>query len=55
MQDGKAINGTWTKNELEKKDPVHFLDEKGQPITFTKGQVWIMAVDPAIAVTWQAK
>ncbi|MDA1168928.1 MAG: DUF3048 domain-containing protein [bacterium] len=54
-QDGKAIVGTWTKNELEKKDPIHFLNDKGEPIVFTKGQVWVMAVDPAIAVNWQAK
>lgn len=54
-QDGKAIHGTWTKNELEKKDPIHFLNDKGEPIVFTKGQVWVMAVDPAIAVNWQAK
>lgn len=54
-QDGKVIKGTWKKNELEKKDPVHFLDEKGQSITFTRGQVWVMAVEPDVAVTWQVK
>ncbi len=52
-QDGQIIKGTWRKNELDKKDPVHFLDEKGQPITFTRGQLWVMAVEPEIAVTWQ--
>ncbi len=54
-QDGKAITGTWTKNELEKKDPIHFLNDQGQPIVFTRGQVWITAVEPNISVTWQAK
>lgn len=54
-QDGKEIKGTWTKNELDKKDPVHFMDEKGQPIVFTRGQVWLTAVEPTISVTWQAK
>lgn len=54
-QDGKVINGTWTKNELEKKDPIHFLNDKGEPIVFTRGQVWIMAVDPTITVTWEPK
>ncbi len=54
-QDGKAIVGTWRKNELEKKDPIHFLNDKGDPIIFTKGQVWIMAVEPTTQVTWEPK
>jgi hypothetical protein len=54
-QDGKVIKGTWKKNELEKKDPVHFLDETGKEITFTRGQVWIMAVEPDKTVTWEVK
>ncbi|MEX0649602.1 MAG: DUF3048 domain-containing protein [Candidatus Andersenbacteria bacterium] len=52
-QDGQEIKGTWTKNILEKKDPVHFLDQQSNPITLTRGQVWIMAVEPSIAVTWE--
>ncbi|MEX1112559.1 MAG: DUF3048 domain-containing protein [Candidatus Andersenbacteria bacterium] len=52
-QDGQEIRGTWRKDERYKTDPVHFLDEQGNPITFTRGQVWIMAVEPSIAVTWQ--
>jgi hypothetical protein len=52
-QDGKVIKGTWKKNELDKKDPVHFLDESGQEIVFTRGQVWIMAVEPHVTVTWE--
>lgn len=54
-QDGKEIKGTWTKNELEKKDPIHFLNEKGEPIVLTRGQIWIMVVEPDISVTWQPK
>lgn len=52
-QDGKMIKGTWKKNELEKKDPVHFMNEQGQPIFFTRGQLWVMAVEPEVAVTWE--
>src|SRR3989344_3131391 len=51
-QDGKVIAGTWEKNVLEKKDPIHFLNSQGDPIIFTKGQVWIMTVEPNIEVTW---
>ncbi len=54
-QDGKAIVGTWTKNELEKKDPLRFFNEKGDPIIFTGGQVWITAVEPTVTVTWEQK
>jgi len=54
-QDGKVITGTWKKNALDKKDPVHFLDAQGKEITFTRGQLWVMAVEPAISVTWEQK
>lgn len=54
-QDGKVIKGTWAKNELEKKDPVHFLNEQGNPIVFTRGQLWIMTVEPEKTVTWEPK
>lgn len=54
-QDGKAIVGTWVKNELDKKDPVHFLNAAGEPIVFTRGQVWVTAVEPSISVTWAVK
>lgn len=54
-QDGTMINGTWEKNELNKKDPLRFLDEAGKPIIFTRGQVWVMAVEPEISVTWEPK
>ena len=52
-QDGTVIKGTWKKNELDKKDPVHFMNEKGDPIIFTRGQVWVMAVEPDKSVTWE--
>lgn len=52
-QDGTAIPGRWRKNELYKNDPLHFTDENGDEITFTRGQVWIMAVEPNMNVTWE--
>lgn len=52
-QDGQVIRGRWKKNENEKSDPVHFLDEQGNEIVFTRGQVWVMAVEPSITVTWE--
>ena len=52
-QDGEVIKGTWKKNELQKKDPVHFLDERGKPIVFTRGQLWVMGVEANIGVTWE--
>lgn len=54
-QDGKAIPGTWEKNELEKKDPMHFYNEQHQPIVFTRGQIWVMTPSSDIAVTWTPK
>lgn len=54
-QDGVVINGTWKKNELQKTDPVHFLDEEGKNIKFTKGQLWVMAVEPEVSVTWEVE
>lgn len=54
-EDGKAITGKWTKDINNKKDPVHFLDAQGKPITFTRGQVWVTAVEPTISVTWTEK
>jgi len=52
-QDGQVIKGTWQKNELYKNSPIKFLDEQGKEITFTRGQVWVMAVEPRIEVTWE--
>jgi hypothetical protein len=52
-QDGKVIKGTWHKNALEKTDPLKFKDEQGKEITFTRGQVWIAAVESSVAVTWE--
>jgi len=52
-QDGQVVKGTWKKNELQKTDPMTFLDENGKQITFTRGQVWVMAVEPSISVTWE--
>jgi len=52
-QDGRVIKGTWQKNELYKTEAVKFLDEQGKEITFTRGQVWVMAVEPEVTVTWE--
>ncbi len=52
-QDGREIKGRWRKDERYKNDPVHFLDEQGNEITFTRGQIWIMAVEPNTSVTWE--
>jgi len=54
-QDGKAIPGTWQKNELDKKDPMKFYNEQGQPIIFTRGQIWVMTPSDDITVTWEPK
>jgi hypothetical protein len=54
-QDGQVTKGTWQKSELYKIEPVKFLDEQGKEIVFTRGQVWVMAVEPEIAVTWEPK
>lgn len=54
-QDGKVIKGTWKKNQLDKKDAAHFLNEAGDPIVLTRGQIWVMAVEPDKSVTWEAK
>lgn len=51
-QDGQVINGTWKKDVRYKNDPIHWMDESGNEITFTRGQVWIMAVEPYVDVTW---
>lgn len=52
-QDGKFIKGTWKKNKLDPKDPVHFLNDQGNPIVFTRGQLWVMTPDASIPVTWE--
>lgn len=52
-QDGQEIKGTWTKSEKVKKDPMKFLNEAGEPIIFTRGQVWVMTPSADIPVTWE--
>lgn len=51
-QDGKAIPGRWKKNPLRKRDPMIFTNQAGEPIRFTRGQIWAMAVEPHIPATW---
>ena len=52
-QDGEVIKGRWQKNELQKSDPVHFMDERGKAIEFTRGQLWVMGVEAKIGVSWE--
>ncbi|MFH1354207.1 MAG: DUF3048 domain-containing protein [bacterium] len=52
-QGGGVIKGTWRKDVLHKNDPVHFMDERGENIKFTRGQIWVMVVEPDIDVTWE--
>jgi len=52
-QDGKVITGTWEKDERYKNDPVHFKNDQGKPIIFTRGQVWVMTPSDSIGVTWE--
>lgn len=54
-QDGKAIPGRWKKNELNKKDPMIFTNQQGQPIQFVRGQIWATAVEPDVNVAWAPK
>jgi hypothetical protein len=54
-QDGITIPGTWKKSTQDPKDPVHFLNEQGKPVVFTRGQIWIMTPSSDIPVTWEAK
>lgn len=51
-QDGKTIPGRWKKNILDKRDPMIFTNQAGEPIRFTRGQIWAMAVEPNIPATW---
>ncbi len=52
-QDGGYITGRWSKDELNKNDKLDFVDESGKEIEFTRGQVWITAVEPNIDVSWE--
>jgi len=54
-QDGAVITGTWRKNRLKKTDPVHFMDEQGKDIVFTRGQLWVMTPSEEIPVTWEVE
>ncbi len=39
-RDGKAIDGTWTRTELD--GPTSYLDAAGAPVLFKPGQTWVM-------------
>ena len=51
-QDGQVTEGTWHKDERYKNDPMVFKDNEGKEIELTRGQLWVMAVEPQIGVTW---
>ncbi|OQA04046.1 MAG: putative lipoprotein YerB precursor [bacterium ADurb.Bin400] len=47
--DGKTINGTWKKSN--KGDREIFYDDKGEEITFNRGQFWISVVHSNNSIT----
>ena len=49
--DGKTIVGTWKKTSASDREI--FYDEKGQEITFNRGQFWISVIPPESSVTIQ--
>ena len=53
-QDGIAIPGRWKKSVLDKRDPMQFFNQQGEPIVFTRGQIWAMAVEPNLQVVWES-
>ncbi len=42
LQDGKIINGKWKKTS--RTDRTMFYDDKGKPIKFNRGRIWIAAI-----------
>ncbi len=54
FQDGQSINITWSKSTTKFNDPMIFTNAAtGQPVIFTRGQVWIMTPSSNIDVTWE--
>lgn len=51
-QNGQVIQGTWSKSDVHKQDPLVFTTALGQPIAFVPGQIWIHVVDGATRVVW---
>lgn len=49
--DGKVIVGTWKKTSISDREI--FYDEKGQEITFNRGQFWISVIPAESSVTIQ--
>ena len=50
FQNGVAIKAKWSKKDREA--PLLFLDEKGKPITFVRGPIWISLVGKKTPVTY---
>ena len=51
-QNGLVIQGTWSKSDVHKQDPLTFVTLLGVPIAFVPGQVWIHVVDSRTPVVW---
>ena len=52
FQDGKVIEGTWTRTEVENMDV--YKDTKGNEIEFTRGQIWVQLVPTENKVSYQS-
>jgi hypothetical protein len=50
FQNGQAIKAKWSKKDRESE--LFFTDEKGKPIQFVRGQIWISIVGLKTAVTY---
>lgn len=54
FQDGQTQNIKWAKSKVKFNDPMKFTDaETGEPVVFTRGQVWIMTPSDDIPVSWE--
>lgn len=50
FQNGDVIEGTWTKAKEDSR--TKFLDKKGKPINFVRGQIWIEALPQGNEVSY---
>lgn len=51
-QNGQVVQGTWSKNEIHKQDPLVFHTALGAPMAFVPGQIWMHVVDSRTPVVW---
>src|SRR3989338_11136833 len=52
-QNGEVVSCVWQKDKNDPKSKLYFLDESGQEIKFTPGQIWIEIAEPDQKITWQ--